>query len=140
MNYWLFKSEPSNWSWEDQNKAGKKGEGWDGVRNYQATNNMKKMKVGDYGFFYHSVTEKRIVGIVEVIKEYHPDPTDKSNKFGMVRVRALINLPLPVSLSDIKKNKVLSEFQMIKQTRLSVVPVNKKEWNEICKMANLKNF
>ena len=140
MNYWLFKSEPSSWSWEEQQKTGRKGEGWDGVRNYQASNNMKKMKVGDYGFFYHSVTEKKIVGIVEVIKEYHPDPTDNSNKFGMVRVRSLRSLPVPVTLSDIKKNKVLQDFQMIKQARLSVVPVKEKEWNEICKMANLKNL
>ena len=140
MNYWLFKSEPSSWSWDEQQKTGIKGEGWDGVRNYQASNNMKKMKVGDYGFFYHSVTEKKIVGIVEVIKEYHPDPTDKSNKFGMVRVRSLKSLPIPVKLSDIKKNKLLQDFQMIKQARLSVVPVKKKEWNEICKMANLKNL
>ena len=140
MNYWLFKSEPSSWSWDEQQKTGIKGEGWDGVRNYQASNNMKKMKVGDYGFFYHSVTEKRIVGVVEVIKEYHPDPTDNSNKFGMVRVRSLRSLPVPVTLSDIKKNKVLQDFQMIKQARLSVVPVKEKEWNEICKMANLKNL
>ena len=140
MNYWLFKSEPSSWSWDDQRKAGKKGEGWDGVRNYQASNNMKKMKLGDYGFFYHSVSEKKIVGVVEVVKEYHPDPTDKSNKFGMVRVRALRSLPVPVTLSDIKTNKALIEFQMIKQSRLSVVPVKKQEWNEICKMANLKNL
>jgi predicted RNA-binding protein with PUA-like domain len=138
MNYWLFKSEPSNWSWNDQQEAGKKGEGWDGVRNYQAANNMKNMKVGDYGFFYHSVTEKSIVGVVEVIKEYHPDPTDKTNRFGMVRVRALTSLPVPVTLSQIKENKTLREFQMLKQTRLSVVPVSKKEWNEICKIANLK--
>ena len=140
MNYWLFKSEPSNWSWDDQLKAGKKGEGWDGVRNYQASNNMKKMKLGDYGFFYHSVTEKRILGVVEVIKEYHPDPTDKLNKFGMVRVRAIRSFPIPVTLSQIKNNKVLFEFQMIKQARLSVVPVKKIEWNEICKMANLKKL
>ena len=138
MNYWLFKSEPSNWSWNDQQEAGKKGEGWDGVRNYQAANNMKNMKAGDYGFFYHSVTEKSIVGVVEVIKEYHPDPTDKTNRFGMVRVRALTSLPVPVTLSQIKENKTLREFQMLKQTRLSVVPVSKKEWNEICKIANLK--
>ena len=138
MNYWLFKSEPSNWSWDDQQEAGKKGEGWDGVRNYQASNNMKNMKVGDYGFFYHSVKEKSIVGVVEVIKEYHPDPTDKTNRFGMVRVRALTSLPVPVTLSQIKENKTLREFQMLKQTRLSVVPVSKKEWNEICKIANLK--
>ena len=138
MNYWLFKSEPSSWSWKDQQEAGKKGEGWDGVRNFQAANNMKNMKVGDYGFFYHSVTEKRIVGVVEVIKEYHPDPTDKKNRFGMVRVRALKSLPIPVTLSQIKENKMFREFQMLKQTRLSVVPVSQKEWNEICKIANLK--
>ena len=138
MNYWLFKSEPSNWSWDDQQEAGKKGEGWDGVRNYQASKNMKNMKVGDYGFFYHSVKEKSIVGVVEVIKEYHPDPTDKTNRFGMVRVRALKSLPVPVTLSQIKENKNLRDFQMIKQNRLSVVPVSQKEWNEICKIANLK--
>ena len=136
-NYWLFKSEPSSWSWNDQQEAGQKGEGWDGVRNYQAANNMKNMKAGDYGFFYHSVTEKSIVGVVEVIKEYHPDPTDKTNRFGMVRVRALKSLPVPVTLSQIKENKMLSELQMLKQTRLSVVPVSKKEWNEICKIGNL---
>ena len=138
MNYWLFKSEPSSWSWNDQLKKGKKGEGWDGVRNYQASNNMKKMKIGDHGFFYHSVTEKSIVGVVEVVKEYHPDPTDKTNRFGMVRVRALKSFPIPVTLSQIKENKKLREFQMLKQTRLSVVPVSQKEWNEICKIANLK--
>ena len=140
MNYWLFKSEPSSWSWKNQLQSGKNGEGWDGVRNYQASNNMKKMKLGDLGFFYHSVTEKQIVGIVEVIKEYFADPTDKTNRFGMVKVRALKSLPSPVSLSKIKTNKLLSEFQMIKQSRLSVVPVTKIEWNEICKMANLKNY
>ena len=140
MNYWLFKSEPSSWSWKNQLQSGKNGEGWDGVRNYQASNNMKKMKLGDLGFFYHSVTEKQIVGIVEVIKEYFADPTDKTNRFGMVKVRALKSLPSPVSLSKIKTNILLSEFQMIKQSRLSVVPVTKTEWNEICKMANLKNY
>ena len=140
MNYWLFKSEPSSWSWKDQLKSGEMGEGWDGVRNYQAANNMKKMKIGDYGFFYHSVTEKKIIGIVKIIKEYHPDPTDKSNRFGMVKVKAHKSLPSPVLLSDIKNNKALSSFQMLKQNRLSVVPVTVKEWNEICKMANLKNF
>mgnify|MGYP001169399402 FL=1 len=140
MSYWLFKSEPSSWSWENQLEVGKKGEGWDGVRNYQASNNMKKMKVGDYGFFYHSVTEKQIVGILEVTKEYHPDPTDKTNRFGMVRVRALKSLPVKVSLAKIKSNKLLSDFQMIKQNRLSIVPVTEIEWNEICKMANLKIF
>ena len=140
MNYWLFKSEPSSWSWNDQLKAGKKGETWDGVRNYQACNNMKNMKLGDFGFFYHSVTEKQIVGIVEIVKEYYLDPTDKTGKFGMVKVKALKSLAEPVSLSKIKSNRRLSNFQMIKQSRLSVVPVSEIEWNEICKMANLKIF
>ena len=140
MNYWLFKSEPSSWSWENQLNTGDKGEGWDGVRNYQASNNMKKMKLGDLGFFYHSVTEKQIVGIVEVIKEYHPDPTDDKKRFGMVSVKALNSLPLPVSLDKIKGNDKLNNFQMLKQSRLSVVPVTRLEWEEICKMANLKNY
>ena len=135
MNYWLFKSEPSSWSWQDQLSKGKKGEGWDGVRNYQASNNMKKMKIGDQGFFYHSVTEKKIVGIVEVIKEYAPDPTDKSEKFGMVTVRALKTLDKGVSLQDIKGNKKLTDFIMLRQNRLSVLPVSLKQWDIICKMS-----
>ena len=140
MNYWLFKSEPSSWSWADQLKKGAKGEGWDGVRNYQASNNMKKMKIGEKGFFYHSVSEKQIMGIVEIIKEYYPDPSDNTKKFGMVRVKALKSLPTPVTLPMLKSNKSLSEFQMIKQNRLSVVPVTKQEWETICEMANLKNI
>ena len=135
MNYWLFKSEPSSWSWQDQLGRGEKGEGWDGVRNYQASNNMKKMKIGDQGFFYHSVTEKKIVGIVEVIKEYAPDPTDKSEKFGMVTVRALKTLDKSVSLQDIKGNNKLTDFIMLRQNRLSVLPVSLKEWDIICKMS-----
>ena len=135
MNYWLFKSEPSSWSWQDQLNRGKKGEGWDGVRNYQASNNMKKMKIGDQGFFYHSVKEKKIVGIVEVIKEYVPDPTDKTKKFGMVTVRALKTLNKGVSLQDIKENKKLTDFIMLRQNRLSVLPVSLKEWDIICKIA-----
>ena len=135
MNYWLFKSEPSSWSWKDQLSKGKEGEGWDGVRNYQASNNMKKMKIGDKGFFYHSVTEKKIVGIVEVIKEYAPDPTDKTKKFGMVTVRALKTLDKSVSLQDIKGNNKLTDFIMLRQNRLSVLPVSLKEWGIICKMA-----
>ncbi len=135
MNYWLFKSEPSSWSWQDQLKRGEKGEGWDGVRNYQASNNMKKMKIGDQGFFYHSVTEKKIVGIVEVIKEYTPDPTDKTKRFGMVTVKALKTLVRAVSLKEIKENKKLADFIMLKQNRLSVLPVSLKEWDIICKMA-----
>ena len=135
MNYWLFKSEPSSWSWQDQLKKGEKGEGWDGVRNYQASNNMKKMKIGDKGFFYHSVTEKKIVGIVEIIKEYGPDPTDKTKRFGMVTVKALKTLDKSVSLQDIKGNKRLTDFIMLRQNRLSVLPVSLKEWDIICKMA-----
>ena len=139
MNYWLFKSEPSSWSWKDQLSKGKKGEGWDGVRNYQASNNMKKMKIGDQGFFYHSVTEKKIVGIIEVIREYAADPTDKTKKFGMVTVRALKTLDKSVSLEDIKGNKKLAGFIMLRQNRLSVLPVSFKEWDIICDMAHLNN-
>ena len=135
MNYWLFKSEPNSWSWQDQLKKGDKGEGWDGVRNYQASNNMKKMKLKDQGFFYHSVTEKKIVGIVEIIKEYEIDPTDKTKKFGMVTVKALKTLDKSVSLEDIKGNKKLTDFIMLRQNRLSVLPVSVKEWDIICKMA-----
>ena len=135
MNYWLFKSEPNSWSWQDQLKKGDKGEAWDGVRNYQASNNMKKMKLKDQGFFYHSVTEKKIVGIVEIIKEYEIDPTDKTKKFGMVTVKALKTLDKSVSLEDIKGNKKLTDFIMLRQNRLSVLPVSVKEWDIICKMA-----
>ena len=140
MSYWLFKSEPSTWSWTDQLNKGDDGEGWDGVRNYQASNNMKKMKKDDLGFFYHSVKEKRIVGIIKVIKEYHPDPTDISNKFGMVTVKAVKTLKKSVSLSDIKQNNSLSDFIMLKQNRLSVLPVTSTQWKIICDMAQIKFF
>ena len=123
---------------QTQIKKGEKGEGWDGVRNYQASNNMKKMKIKDKGFFYHSVTEKKIVGIVEVIKEYEPDPTDKKEIFGMVTIKALKTLKKSVTLQDIKGNKNLADFIMLKQNRLSVLPVNEKQWDIICKMAHLK--
>ena len=140
MSYWLFKSEPSNWSWTDQLNKGDEGEGWDGVRNYQASNNMKKMKKDDLGFFYHSVKEKRIVGIIKVIKEYHPDPTDISNRFGMVTVKAVKTLKKSVSLSDIKQNNSLSDFIMLKQNRLSVLPVTSIQWKIICDMAQINFF
>ena len=140
MSYWLFKSEPSTWSWTDQLNKGDEGEGWDGVRNYQASNNMKKMKKDDLGFFYHSVKEKRIVGIIKVIKEYHPDPTDISNRFGMVTVKAVKTLKKSVSLSDIKQNNSLSDFIMLKQNRLSVLPVTSTQWKIICDMAQIKFF
>ena len=134
--YWLLKSEPSTWSWEDQLRKGDKGEGWDGVRNYQASNNMKKMRVGDLAFFYHSVKEKQIVGIVDIIKTYHPDPTDKTNRFGMVTVKAIKSLEVPVTLKRIKEESSLSNLALVRQSRLSVVPVSEEEWNIILKLGN----
>ena len=136
MQYWLFKSEPSAWSWDDQVKKGI--EHWDGVRNYQANNNMKAMKIGDKGFFYHSVKEKTIVGVVKVVKEHYPDHTDKSGRFGMVAVEALFPVETPVTLSEIKAEPTLQNLALVKQARLSVVPVSKDEWKVICRMANIK--
>jgi len=133
-NYWLLKSEPNTWSWDDQVKS--KIDMWDGVRNYQARNNLMKMKKKDLCFFYHSISEKSIVGIVEVIKEHYPDPTDKKNKFVVVDVKAIKELKHPVSLEEIKNNKKLKNIALIKQSRLSVMPVTKPEWNEILKISN----
>ncbi len=134
MAYWLLKSEPGTWSWEDQIKKGDEGEGWDGVRNYQASNNMKKMEIGDLAFFYHSVREKSIVGIVEIIEKYQPDPTDLSGRFGMVVVKALKSFNRHVSLSDIKSNQDLQDISLVKQSRLSVMPIVEKHWEIILKM------
>ena len=136
MNYWLLKSEPTNWSWLDQIKVEK--EMWDGVRNYQARNYLKAMKNNDLCFFYHSVNEKKIVGIVSVVKEYYPDPTDKTNKFVVVDVKAKKSLLKPVTLLQIKKEKRLSHIALVKQSRLSVMPIDKKSWNLINAMANNK--
>ena len=136
MQYWLFKSEPGAWSWDDQVKAG--AAEWDGVRNHQANNNMKAMKKGDKGFFYHSVNEKQIVGIVEVVKEHYPDHTDASGRFGMVDVKALEPVETPVTLADIKAEPKLADLALVKQSRLSVVPVAKAEWKLLCKMAGVK--
>jgi predicted RNA-binding protein with PUA-like domain len=136
MNYWLFKSEPGAWSWDDQVKKGV--EHWDGVRNYQASNNMKAMRTGDRGFFYHSVDEKRIVGVVEVVKEYYPDPSDKSGRFGMVDVKALHPVKTPVTLAEIKADPALADFALVRQSRLSVVPVSPAQWKLISKMAGVK--
>ena len=133
MNYWLLKSEPSTWSWDDQSKV--KKEMWDGVRNYQARNNLMKMKKGDLCFFYHSVNEKKIVGIVEVVKEHYPDPTDKMNKFVVVDIKAKKKLKNPVSLKQIKSQKKLSHLALIKQSRLSVMPIDEESWYLINKMA-----
>jgi len=131
--YWLFKSEPGAWSWDDQVRDGTAE--WDGVRNYQAANNMKAMKVGDRGFFYHSVNEKRIVGIVEVVREYYPDPTDASGRFGMVDVKAVMPVKTPVTLAEIKAEPRLSGLALVRQSRLSVVPVSDEEWRILCAMA-----
>ena len=136
MNYWLMKSEPGTWSWDDQVKKGV--EHWDGVRNYQASNNMKAMKKGDRAFFYHSVNEKRIVGIVEVVKEYYPDHTDPKGRFGMVDVKALRPVPNPVTLADIKSDERLQDLALVKQSRLSVMPIDKKSWDIICGMGGVK--
>lgn len=132
MAYWLMKSEPGAWSWDDQVKAGTAE--WDGVRNYQAANNMKAMQVGDRAFFYHSVNEKRIVGIVEVAREYYPDPSDASGRFGMVDVKALRPLAAPVSLAQIKQEPRLADLALIRQSRLSVMPVPEAAWRLICRM------
>ena len=131
MKYWLIKSEPSTWSWEDQTRE--KITMWDGVRNYQARNNLIKMKNGDLCFFYHSVKEKSIVGIVEVIKESYPDPTDKTNKFVVVDVKIKEKLKNKVTLDQIKVEKTLSHLALIKQSRLSVMPIDKKSWRIIIK-------
>lgn len=135
MAYWLFKSEPGAWSWDDQVRKGDAGEGWNGVRNHQAANNMKAMQVGDRGFFYHSVDEKRIVGIVEVIETYHPDPTDASGRFGMVTIRAVKPVARPVTLAEIKAEPRLDGFPLVRQSRLSVVPVSDAQWDVLCGMA-----
>ena len=133
INYWLLKSEPSAWSWEDQVKAGI--DMWDGVRNYQARNNLMKMKRKDLCFFYHSVSEKLIIGIVEVIKEYYADPTDKTGRFVVVDVKAKKKIKKPVSLEQIKSIPKLSNIALIKQSRLSVMPLTKTEWNIILKIS-----
>lgn len=133
-NYWLFKSEPGTWSWNDQVAKGEAGEGWDGVRNHQASNNMKAMKTGDRGFFYHSVNEKQVVGIVEVIEEYHPDPTDATGRFGMVTVKAICAFTKPVTLADVKAEPALADLPLIKQPRLSVMPIPADAWTLICRM------
>ena len=133
MNYWLLKSEPSTWSWDDQSKV--KKEMWDGVRNYQARNNLMKMKKGDLCFFYHSVNEKKIIGIVEVVKEHYPDPTDITNKFVVVDIKTKKKLKNSVSLKQIKSQKKLSHLALIKQGRLSVMPIDEESWYLINKMA-----
>ena len=135
MNFWLLKSEPSTWSWEDQSKV--KKEMWDGVRNYQARNNLMKMKKNDLCFFYHSVKEKKIVGIVSVVKEFYKDPTDKTDKFVVVDVARKKKLKYPVSLMQIKEQEKLGHLPLITQSRLSVMPIDKLSWNLIIKLSNI---
>ena len=137
MAYWLFKSEPSSWSWEMQKKKGDKGQEWDGVRNYQARNNMRAMKVGDLGFFYHSVKETSVVGIVEVCGLAHPDSTTDDPRWECVDIRAVKDMPKAVTLADIKANPKLEEMILVNNSRLSVQPVSKAEWVEICRMGGL---
>jgi predicted RNA-binding protein with PUA-like domain len=138
MAFWLFKTEAAAWSWEQQTKKGAKGEPWSGVRNHQAANNMKAMVKGDLGFFYHSGDEKQIVGIVEVTGTYKPDPTDETGKFGLVVVKALRDLPKPVSLAEIKQTPKLGEMMLVKNSRLSVQPVTEAEWKLVCAMGGIK--
>ena len=136
--YWLIKSEPNVWSINQQKKAGAKGTTWDGVRNYQAANNLKNMNKGDLCFFYHSNVGKEIIGIVKIIKTAFIDPTDKQKKFVAVQVRFKEMLKKPISLENIKKNKDLKHLSLIKQSRLSVIPIDSKSWKILNKMSNIK--
>ena len=136
-SYWLFKSEPGTWSWQQQCAAGAKGTFWDGVRNFQANNHMKAMQVGDRGFFYHSGKDKEIVGTLAVIKPHYPDPSDASGRFGMVDVAALQTAAQPVNLAQIKAEAALADMILVVQSRLSVQPVRASEWRTICGWAGL---
>ena len=137
MQYWLMKSEPDVWSIEKQEKAGKKGVAWDGVRNYQAANNLRKMKNGDLCFFYHSNIGKEIVGIVKVVRSAFMDKTDKKKRFVAVQVRFVSKFKRAISLEKIKKNKKISHLALIKQSRLSVMPIDYKSWKIICNMGKV---
>ncbi|MBB4019125.1 putative RNA-binding protein with PUA-like domain [Chelatococcus caeni] len=137
MAHWLFKSEPATWSWDQQVAEGAKGTFWNGVRNHSAKLNMMAMKKGETGFFYHSNEGKAVVGIVEVIKEYYPDHTDASGRFGMVDIKAVKALPRPVTLDEIKDTPSLAEMVLVNNSRLSVQPVSGAEWDIICKMGGL---
>ncbi len=138
MAHWLLKSEPETWSWEMQKKKGAKGEPWSGVRNHTAKRNLMAMKKGDECFFYHSGDEKAVVGIVTVIEEYQPDPTDEKGIFGLVVVKAVKDVPRPVTLADCKVNPKLKDMSLVNSFRLSVQPVTDAEWKEVCKMGGLK--
>ncbi|MEM7425680.1 MAG: EVE domain-containing protein [Pseudomonadota bacterium] len=139
MAYWLFKSEPDKWSWDEQKAKGDVGEEWDGIRNYQARNNMRLMQLGDLGFFYHSNAGKDVVGIVEVCALSHPDSTTDDERWDCVDVKAVCDMPDPVTLSDVKANPKLAEMALVKMVRLSVQPVTEPEWLEVCRMGGLDN-
>jgi predicted RNA-binding protein with PUA-like domain len=134
MAYWLFKSEPETWGWDQQVARGEAGESWDGVRNYLARNNMRAMKLGDRGFFYHSVKEKRIVGIVEVCREIHPDPKSDDPRWECVAIKAVAPMPTPVTLEQVKADPRLSDMALVRTSRLSVQPVTPEEWRIVCAM------
>lgn len=134
MQYWLFKSEPDAWSWDNQVAKGDASEPWDGIRNYQARNNMRLMALGDRGFFYHSVKEKRIVGMVEVCALSHPDPSTDDERWDCVDIRALRPFKVPVTLAQIKQREDLADMALLRQSRLSVAPVTPQEWRIICAM------
>ena len=137
MQYWLMKSEPDEWSWKQQVKSGVRGAEWNGVRNFQAAKNLKKMKIGDKCFFYHTGKEKKIVGIIEIIKEHFLDKTDKTHKFVAVTVRALIPFKREVKLKEVKKNRGFADLPLVKQSRLSVMKIDLKSWKKICKMGKV---
>jgi len=138
MAYWLVKSEPGSWSWQQQVECGAKGTAWTGVRNHTARQNLEKMKKGDRGFFYHSGEGKDIVGIVEVVREHYPDPTDKSGAFVAVDLKAVESLPKPVTLAAVKAEPRLRDMALVKYSRLSVQPVTAEEWRQVCKMGGVK--
>ena len=136
MRYWLFKSEPNTWSWDQQVAKGEAGEEWDGVRNYQARNNMREMKLGDRGFFYHSLKEKAVVGIVEVSAEAHPDSTTDDPRWDCVDIKAIRPFVKTVTLADVKAEPRLAEMVLANNTRLSVQPVTEAEWRVVCELGN----
>ena len=139
MAYWLLKSEPYEWSWDQQKKEGRKCAEWEGVRNFQARANMRAMKKGDLGFFYHTGEEKQIVGIVKVVKEAHPDSSDDTGQWDCVDVAAVTDLPKPVTLADVKANPKLKDMVLARAPRLSVQPVSSQEWSMICRLGGLPN-
>jgi len=136
MRYWLFKSEPDKWSWDDQVAKGDVGEEWDGIRNYQARNNMREMKIGDRGFFYHSNAGKDIVGIVEVCALSHPDSTTDDERWDCVDIRAVRPFETPVTLAQIKASEELTDIALVRQSRLSIAPITEEEWAILCRMGN----